>query len=92
MADESNKTTLLVEQYTKALHCESDCEANLRNAVNERVAAINRLGKHLCPSDAKVGESFSIWVRDTDRYPDRERLLVITKKSTDEFMVSWRSR
>jgi hypothetical protein len=52
------------------------------NEVNQR----NKLGKLMCPKDAKDSETFSIW----SRKHDAEMLLVVEKVSNYDFNVYWR--
>lgn len=87
MEDTSNITGRLVKDYlnfrdqvTATKRQLSRAEINLLNAANE-------LGKHLVPKDAKVGETFSIWVRVTDK---EEALLNITVAEHGDFILSWR--
>lgn len=73
-----------------------DAEIALKHASDEKnraecelANAITALGKFMCPDDAKQGEKFSIWMRDSQ---DQERMLEVTYRGLGDYHVAWRSK
>jgi len=84
---ESKTTEMLIGQYLNCAQAVSDSRRELSRNETEMLNARNALGKHLVPKDAKVGEKFSIWVRDTS---NTEKLLIVEVTADNTYELLWR--
>ena len=61
---------LLIERWDIAQAALIAAQREVNRITTEALNSTNELGKWLCPSDARDGETFCVW--------DRKRLLVVT--------------
>lgn len=83
---ESAITKSLLDEYFASVDAVAMSERELSRNQTEMQNRREALGKHIVPKDAKLGEKFSIWVRDKS---DKERLLTV-ELVANGYALSWR--
>jgi len=84
----NKKTNELLAAYESAVLRKVDAENALEKAKRNLEEATRALGEHMVPEDARIQETFSIWVREKDNV---ERLLCVTKTSIIGFDIQIRN-
>lgn len=90
MADANKTTEDLIKAWQRACLAKSQAEETLKLRDSDLSEAEKELGTHLMPSDVKLDEIFSIWVRRP--YTDKDSLLIVKYVGMSRYQFSWRSK
>lgn len=89
--DANRKSYQAVEQWHRAAQRVERLKRDVEAAESELMKAQNDLGKHLCPGDAAIGESFQMWIHTEELgFVEKERIVVVTRTGQDEYSAKWR--
>jgi hypothetical protein len=94
MAGEGNRgSNEVVRQWHRSAQRVESLKSQLRSAECDLRNATNKAGKHLCPPDAEVGESFQMWIRTDDTgFVEKERIVIATRMNDLDYKLEWRSK